>query len=46
MNRRDRWDRSQDELPVCFRVARTLGQHHEDCLEDVAKELKEEQSTV
>ena len=30
MDRRDRWDRSRDKLPVCFRIARTLGLHQED----------------
>ena len=44
MDRRDRWDRSQDELPVCFRIARTLGQHHEDCTGAIAKESEEEQT--
>ena len=42
----DRRDRSQDELPVCFQIVRTLRQHHEDCSEGVAKESEEEQNTV
>ena len=46
VDRRDRWDRNQDELPVCFRIARTLGQHHEDCTGGVAKESEEEQNTI
>ena len=46
MNRGDRWDRNQDERPVCFRITRTLGQHHEDCLGGVAKEPEEELNAV
>ena len=46
VDRGDRWDRNQDELPVCFGIARTFRQHHEDCPRKVAKEPEEEQNTV
>ena len=46
VDRRDRWDRNQNELPVCFGIARTFGQHHKDCLGRAAKEPEEEQNAV
>ena len=46
VDRRDRWDRNQDELPVCSGIARTFGQHHEDCPGRVAKEPEEEQNAA
>ena len=38
---RDRWDRNQDKLPVCFRIEKTFRQHRKNCPEKVAKEQKE-----
>ena len=46
VDRRDKWGRNQDELPVCFRIARTLSQYHEDCPRGVAKEPEEKQNAV
>ena len=46
VNRRDRWGRNQDELPVCFGTARTFGQHHKHCPEGAAKEPEEKQNAV
>ena len=34
------------EIPVCFRIARTLEQYHEDYSRGVAKEPEEEQNAV
>ena len=46
VDRGDRWDRNQDELTVCFGIARMFGLHHEDCPARVAKEPEEEKNAV
>ena len=43
---RDRWDSNQNKLPMCFGIAGTFRQHHEDHPRRVAKEPKEKQNTV
>ena len=43
---KDRWDRNQDELPVCFGIARTFVQHHKNRPRIVAKEPEEEQNAA